>query len=226
MSRVNENGSRLYQTPAGEKLASVTTILDKTKSAEQIAALENWRRNVGAAKAAEITSQAASRGTRMHKFLEDYICTGVLPDAGSNPYSQISRSMASEIVSHGFKHIDQIWGTEVALYYPGLYAGTTDCVGVWKGSEAILDFKQSNKPKNREWISNYFHQLAAYALAHNKLFNTNISTGVILMCVKPKTNSNLEIIESGMYQEFVIELDEFDKFASEWWDKVEEYYIT
>jgi hypothetical protein len=225
MDKVSVDGTRFYQAPTGEKLVSVTTILDKTKSIEKQLALENWRKNVGYEKAKEITSQAAARGTRMHKFLEDYLIDGTFKSAGSNPYSKISHAMAEQVITHGLKHVNEFWGSEVALYYPELYAGTTDCLGVWKGREAILDFKQTNKPKKREWIEDYFHQLAAYAIAHNKMYGTNINTGVILMCAQPKTNANLEIIEQPQYQEFVVELSEFDKYANEWWDKVEQFYL-
>jgi ATP-dependent exoDNAse (exonuclease V) beta subunit len=225
ISRESVEGKRLYLCPDGSKVPSVTTILDKTKSAEKIAALQNWKKAVGEVKAQEIVTEAANRGTRMHKFLEDYLLDGELKSSGSNPYSKISHAMAEQVITHGLKHVDEFWGSEVALYYPELYAGTTDCLGVWKGKEAILDFKQTNKPKKREWIEDYFHQLAAYANAHNKMYGTNINTGVILMCAQPKTNAKLEIIEAPQYQEFVVELDEFDKYSNEWWDKVEQFYL-
>ena len=213
VTREQVDGRRLYATPTGDKVPSVTTILDKTKSEESKAALQRWRKSVGEAKAQEITVEAAGRGTRMHKFLEDYVTNGIMNEPGSNPYSQQSNKMANVIKEQGLIHVDEFWGLEVPLYYEGLYAGTTDCVGVWKGQEAIIDYKQTNKPKKREYIDDYFVQLTAYAQAHNKLHGTNIRTGVILMC-----SANFE------YQEFVIELDEFDHWANRWWDRVEQYY--
>lgn len=224
ISRASVEGQRLYLCPDGSQVPSVTTILDRTKSPEKLAALLNWKKAVGEVKAQEIVTEAANRGTRMHKFLEDYLITGQFGKAGSNPYSRISHAMAEQIVLNAFPHIDEFWGSEVGLYYEGLYAGTTDCLGVWKGKEAILDFKQTNKPKKREWIEDYFHQLSAYAAAHNKMNGTNIRTGVILMCAQPKTNSKLEITETPQYQEFVVELDEFDKYTNEWWDRVAKFY--
>jgi hypothetical protein len=224
ISRESVEGKRLYLCPDGSKVPSVTTILDKTKPAEKIAALQNWKKAVGEEKAQQIVTEAANRGTRMHKFLEDLLITGVFNEAGTNPYSKISRLMASTIVENAFSNVDEFWGSEVGLYYEGLYAGTTDCVGVWKGEEAILDFKQTNKPKKREWIEDYFYQLTAYAQAHNKVHGTSIRTGVILMCSQPKVNEKFEILEPPQYQEFVIELDEFDYWSNKWWDKVEEYY--
>lgn len=224
IDRVSENGKRFYQTPDGGKVSSVTTILEKTKSAESVAALQNWRKAVGVAKAQEITTAAANRGTRMHSYLENYLLTGDLGSPGTNPYAKISHAMAEVVVHNGMKHADEVWGSEVALYYPGLYAGTTDCVGQWKGNPAILDFKQANKPKRKEWIEDYFYQLLFYATAHNKMFNTDIRTGVILMCCQPKVNAKLEIVESPQYQEFVLEGDEWDFYEEKMWDRLETYY--
>lgn len=225
ISRESIEGQRLYLCPDGSKVPSVTTILDKTKSQEKVQALLNWKKAVGEVKAQQIVTEAANRGTRMHKFLEDLLITGTFNPPGSNPYSKISHSMASKIIENAFPHINEFWGSEVGLYYEGLYAGTTDCVGVWKGKEAILDFKQTNKPKKKEWIEDYFYQLTAYAQAHNKIHGTNIRTGVILMCAQPKTNDMLEIIDEPQYQEFIIEESEFDYWADKWWDKVKEYYM-
>ena len=208
------NGSRKYATPDGEKLPSVTTILDATKSEESKQALQNWRKRVGVQKAQEITTEAAGRGTRMHKWLEDYIKTGVLNEPGSNPYSLQSHNMAQSIINQGLVKCSEYWGTEVPLYYPKIYAGTTDLVGIHDGSEAIMDHKQTNKPKKREWIDDYFVQLAAYANAHNEVHGTNIRKGVIFMCTA-----------DNVYQEFIIEGNEFDSWTDRWFKRVEQYYM-
>jgi genome maintenance exonuclease 1 len=206
-------GKRHYVLPDGSKVPSVTTILDKTKSEESRAALANWRKNVGAQKAQEITTEAAGRGTRMHKWLEDYVLCETVKLPGTNPYSKQSWDMAAKIIENGLVHCTEFWGTEVPLYFSGLYAGTTDLVGAWKGKPAIMDFKQSNKVKKKEWIDDYFVQLAAYALAHNEMHGTDIKTGVILMCTKDYE-----------YLEFVIEGAEFDHWTEEWLKRVEQYY--
>ncbi len=206
-------GKRLYATPEGHKVPSVTTILDKTKPAEAREALARWKKAVGETKAQEIVTEAANRGTRMHKYLEDYIKDGVLSDPGSNPFSQQSHQMAKLVVDTGFPKIKEVWGSEVPLYFPELYAGTTDCVGVHDGDESILDFKQTNKPKKLEWIGDYFLQLTAYALAHNEVHKTNIRKGVILMCSK-----------DFQYQEFILEPKDFDYWTEEWCKRVEQYY--
>ena len=180
MQRVEVEGRRRYLTPDGEKLPSVTTILDATKSEESKQALQNWRKRVGVQKAQEITTEAAGRGTRMHKWLENYVKTGATGDPGSNPYSLQSHQMAQSIIQKGMFKCTEFWGTEVPLYYPKIYAGTTDLCGVHDGDEAIMDHKQTNKPKKREWIDDYFVQLAAYANAWNEHSDVKIEESGIL----------------------------------------------
>lgn len=214
MSRVEIDGKRRYATPDGEKLPSVTTILDATKSEESKQALQNWRKRVGVQKAQEITTEAAGRGTRMHKWLEDYVKTGLVGAPGSNPYSIQSNKMARSIIEQGMVKCTEYWGTEVPLYFPKIYAGTTDLCGVHDGSEAIMDHKQTNKLKKREWIDDYFIQLAAYANAHNEVHGTKIQKGVIFMCSA-----------DNIYQEFIIEGAEFEKYTDLWFRRVEQYYM-
>ena len=214
MQRVEVDGKRRYLTPDGEKLPSVTTILDATKSEESKQALNNWRKRVGVQKAQEITTEAAGRGTRMHKWLENYVKTGETGDPGSNPYSIQSHIMAHSIITQGMINCTEFWGTEVPLYFPKIYAGTTDLCGIHGGAEAIMDHKQTNKPKKREWIEDYFVQLAAYANAHNEVHGTKIRKGVIFMCDP-----------TSLYQEFIIEGNEFDKYTDIWFKRVEQYYM-
>ena len=222
IERTNINGKRLYSTPSGN-LPSVTTILDQTQPAEKRAALQAWRQRVGVTKAQEITTEAAGRGTRMHKFLEKYVLEGILPDPGSNPFSHQSHLMAKTIIEQGLNNFNEVWGVEVNLYYPEIYAGTTDGCGIHMNQDVIFDYKQSNKTKLREYIDDYFMQLAAYSLAHNQLFGTKIRKGVILMCVKPP---ELGLGQWGkpQYQEFIVEGNEFDKYVDMWWNRVEAFY--
>lgn len=208
------NGSRKYATPDGEKLPSVTTILDATKSEESKKALMEWRNRMGHKRAQEITTEAAGRGTRMHKYIEDYIKTGVLNEPGSNPYSIQSQKMAKSIIEQGLCNLNEAWGVEVPLYFPKMYAGTTDLCGIHNGDEAIMDHKQSNKVKKREWIEDYFVQSAAYATAHNEVYGTKIRKGVIFMCTA-----------DNQYLEFIVEGNEFDGYVDKWFQRVEQYYI-
>lgn len=214
LSRETIDGSRKYATPDGLKLPSVTTILDATKPEESKKALQAWRNRVGHKQAQAITTEAAGRGTRMHKWIEDYIKTGEVGTPGTNPYSIQSHQMAQSIIHQGLSKCNEFWGTEVSLYFPKVYAGTTDLVGVHDNEPAIMDHKQSNKLKKREWIDDYFIQLAAYANAHNEVYGTKIRKGVIFMCTA-----------DNIYQEFIIEGNEFDEWTAKWFKRIEQYYL-
>ena len=196
-----------------EKLPSVTTILDATQSAEKRESLQRWKERVGEEHAEKIKDQAAERGTAMHKILEKYII-----DVGYVDLTNVGKdahNMAIQIIQSGLINVTEFYGTECTLHYPGLYAGQTDLVGVHKGKDAIIDFKQTNKPKKREWISDYFSQLSAYAMAHNFIYKTKIEKGVIMMCSK-----------DNFYQEFVVEGKEFQKHKHNFLRRVDEYYKT
>ena len=204
------NGGRHYDI-GQEKLPSVTTILQATQSPEKKAILAKWKQKVGEKKADEIRDTAAARGTVMHRIIEGYI-TGD-GHADLSPMGQVSGIMAQTIFKEGLKgRMDEVWGSEITLYYPGLYAGATDLVGVYEGREAIIDFKQSNKPKRREWIEDYFTQMAAYAMAHNHVYNTQIQSGVILMCTP-----------GNYFQKFVVKDKEFQQYMWKWVSRVDQF---
>jgi len=219
--RTTVEGRRLYTTPQGHAVPSVTTILSATTPEEKKQALQEWRNRVGHERAQQITTEAANRGTRMHTYLERYVKSDDIGELPTNPFAQPSWFMAAKVILEGLQHADEYWGSEVPLYYSGLYAGTTDLVGVWKGAPAIMDFKQTNKPKKREWIEDYFLQLAAYAEAHNDTYGTDINTGVILMCAKPATEH-----EDPVYQEFILEPKDYAYWRDQWMRRVELYYLT
>lgn len=210
LTRVEVDGKRRYDWGGGPPVPSVTTILDSTKDKTHI--LE-WRKRVGEHKANQITTEAAGRGTRMHQYLEDYIATGVWPSPGSNPYAAQAHKMATRIKDEALGDLTEIWGSEVPLYVPHIYAGTTDLVGVYKGNHAICDFKQTNKPKKKEWVEDYYLQLTAYAVAHNEVHGTNIREGHIFMCS-----------QDLVYQQFDLMPDEFDFWENAWWARVTSYY--
>jgi genome maintenance exonuclease 1 len=222
-----EDGKRLYTTPDSKRVPSVTTILSATQPQEKREALQNWRKRVGVHQAQQITTEAANRGTRMHSYLEKYVEEGVMPARGSNPFSFASHAMAKTIIEDGLKNVDEFWGIEVPLYFPKLYAGTTDGCGIHLGDESIMDYKQTNKPKRVEWIEDYYLQLVAYALAHNEVWGTKIRKGVVMMCVKPEVDAvTWEPVTRPVYQEFILTSDMFDHWEQEWWKRLELYYLT
>ena len=225
--RTSIEGKRHYEI-TGEYLPSVTTILSATQSAEKKASLDNWRFRLKDSfikipddtdpsgftlinEAEYITKLAAARGTAMHNILEGYILGQNhldLTDLGQNAHT-----MAQQIINQGLCELHEVWGSEVTVYYPGLYAGATDVVGVYEGRQSIVDFKQTNKPKRREWIEDYFLQLAAYAMAHNHVYGTHIDQGVILMCSK-----------DNYFQKFMVNGLEFNDYKHKFLQKVSDYY--
>ena len=194
-----------------EKLPSVTTILDQTQSAEKREALARWRESKGEAEATRIVDESGARGTAMHKILEMYILEQGYVDETS--VGKQAHNMAIQVIQSGLSNVTEYYGTECTLYYPGLYAGQTDLVGIHKGQDAIIDFKQTNKPKKREWIDDYFLQLSAYAMAHNKVYGSNITQAAILLCTK-----------ENIFQRFVIDGERFRGYQTQFMDKVEQFY--
>ena len=204
------DGKRHYDI-GNDKLPSVTTILSATQSDEKKKSLADWRARMGAQSADRIRDVSAMRGTAMHRYLEAFI-----DGTGHKDLTSIGKEaepMAKKIIESGLGDLEEVWGQEVTLYYPGLYAGATDIVGVYEGKPAIIDFKQTNKPKKREWISDYFSQLGAYCMAHNYVYGTKIQSGIILMCSKDL-----------LFQKFEVEGKEFVKHQHEFLRKVEQYY--
>ena len=179
-SRSIEDGMRKYLFHE-EKLPSVTSVLKSTMSEEDKASLELWKERVGHAEANRIKNEASNRGTSMHSYIEDFL-RGRINESFFENNEQYKR-MAKEIIEKGIKgKLEEIYGMETTLYYPKKYAGTADLVGVYKGKETIIDFKQANKPKKIDYIQDYFLQLGAYTLAHNVVYETNITSGIILLC--------------------------------------------
>jgi hypothetical protein len=193
---------RLYLTPDGESLPSVTTVLSKTKDKS---GLDRWRKRVGEKTAEKIIADSARIGTALHLYIEHYVNGHGYKDL--TDVGKKAQTMAQVIIDEGLKDVTEIWGSEVHLYYPGKYAGTTDMVGLYKGRPAIIDFKQTNKPKKREWVQDYLMQLAAYAHAHNNLFNTEIDQGVVLMCSRDLLFQRFELTGEN----FTRALDSFMK---------------
>ena len=218
IKRKNINGSRKYLTPDGNAVASVTTVLDAT--ADKTGLME-WRKRVGEQRATQIASEAAGIGTRLHKYIEDYVESGEWVDPGSNPYAKKAHAMASIIKDHGLANVNEVWGSEVNLYMPNLYAGTTDLVGEYKGKPTICDFKQANKKKKIEWIEDYFLQLVAYAECHNELYGTDIQEAHIFMCTR---GDHPVEIGGEEYQQFDIWPDEYDYWRNRWYDRLYQYY--
>jgi genome maintenance exonuclease 1 len=192
-----------------QKLPSVTTILSGTKDK---AALDAWVQRVGQEEADRVKNEAAKVGTYMHEVIERMVAYRDLPRP-TNWEMIKGFEMGYRLIDAYFRNLDEIWGSEVMLYYPEKYAGTTDLVAVYRGKPAIVDFKQSNRPKRREWIEDYFCQLAAYALAHDYLHGTKIDNAVVLMAVR-----------DGSTAEFSTAGREFRQYKDTWLRRVDQFF--
>jgi genome maintenance exonuclease 1 len=174
--------------------------------------LNEWKQRVGEENAKRITTEAAGVGTAMHSNLERFIA-GMQRQPGNNPVHVQANKMADVIIENGLSKVNEVWAMEQSLYFPGLYSGTTDLVGVYDGEPAVMDYKQTNKPKKEEWVDDYKMQLTAYIMAHNEVYGTDIKRGVVFMCSRDL-----------QYQQFELKPAEFAHWQEQWLSKVEEYY--
>jgi len=203
-------GQRHYDI-GNDKLPSVTTILSQTQPKEKQESILRWKAKVGENEAERVRDQAASRGSNMHLHLERHILGRGHKDLTDE--GQVAGDMAQVIIDKGLCDLSEIWGSEVVLFYPDLYAGQTDLVGVYDYENSIVDFKQSNRPKRKEWIDDYFMQLGAYAMAHNQVYDSEITQGVILMCTPDK-----------YFQKFQIKGKEFIRYQHKFLERLDKYY--
>ena len=206
-SRIEDQGTRLYDVN-GTRLPSVTTILGATKDQQF---LKDWTAKVGKKEADRIKNLSSKRGTSMHKFLEHYILGTGYDDLTA--LGQEAKAMAEKVIDVGLTPVEEWYGSEVTLYYPGLYAGSTDLVCLHNGIETVVDFKQANRPKKKEWIEDYYLQIAAYAMAHDYVHNSCIEQGVIMVCTPDL-----------YYQEFVVSGAELRQYKHKFLKRLDMYH--
>ena len=209
LRRVQTKQGRQYVGEDQKPVPSVTTILSDTGDKTALIA---WRKRVGEEEANRISRESAGLGTKVHNALEKHIL-GETVEFGNNMVSVMAKDMSEAMINEGFTNIDELWGVEVGLIAQGLYAGTSDAIGVYEGEDAIIDFKTAKKMKKREWIDDYFMQGCAYALAHNEMFDTDIKKVAILM-----------VDRDSNFKDFVIEGEEFEKYCDIWSDRLADYY--
>jgi len=202
-----DSGNRVYDFQ-GTRLPSVTTVLSATKNQ---AFLTRWKNKVGAHEAERIKNLSSKRGTAMHKFLESHI-QGIGYD-DLTPIGCQAKPMAQKVIEKGFKSVEEYYGSEVMLYYPGLYAGSTDLICLHDDLETVVDFKQANNPKKKEWIEDYFIQVAAYAMAHDEVYKSTIRQAVIMICTPDL-----------YYQEFKIQDQNLRSYKHKWLKRLDMYH--
>lgn len=203
------DGKRYYVCPEGKKLPSVTTILSMTGDKS---GLEKWKEWVGEKEATRISKEAAGLGHLLHTHMENWI-TGQERPQGNNLIRKMARDMSEVMIKEGLSNLSEAWGIEVPLYFPDLYSGTTDLIGVYKNQPAICDYKNSKKIKEEKWIEDYFCQITAYILAHNEIYGSDIKRGVILM-----------VSRDLQFKEFIIEGLTLDKYRDIWIKRLEEFF--
>lgn len=208
LERITLEDRRYYVSPEGDNLDSVTTILSKTSDNSF---LLEWKKRIGEEEAARQTSYATGLGTLMHEHLENYV-QGIPRPKGTSIVWRQAEKMADQIIKRGLPNIDEIYGMEKILYYPKLFAGTSDLIGVYRGEPAIIDYKSSKKLKTDEHILNYKMQSCAYAQAHNYLYGTHIKKGVIFIATR-----------DYQFQEFVIDIDEY---MDQWLERLDTFYAN
>ena len=206
-TRSTELGSRNYEV-AGYKLPSVTTVLGKTKDTSF---LDSWIKRKGKTEAERIKNESSTRGTSMHKYLENYVLGKGYEDL--TDLGQETKRMAEKVIEVGLAPVSEYFGSEVTLYYPGLYAGQTDLVGLHNDRETIIDFKQANRPKREEWIGDYKLQAGAYAMAHDYVHGSNIDQCIIMICT-----------HDLYYQEFRIEGTILRRAKHDFLRRLNQYY--
>ncbi len=205
------HGLRHYSVN-NENLPSVTTILKATESEEKKAKLEAWRQRVGYKEAEIISREATKRGSSMHSYLEKFLLVKLNLDLIKD--NVLEKTMADLIIENGLRNkLEEIWGCEEILYFPGKFAGAADCIGIYENKQTILDFKNASKPKKDEWIDDYYLQCAAYAIAHNTVYGSNITQGAILLCTKDK-----------IFQRFLVDGERFKNYQNQFMEKVETFY--
>jgi len=202
-----DSGNRVYDFN-GSRLPSVTTVLGQTKNQQF---LKDWKDRVGKEEAERIKNLSSRRGTAMHKFLENHI-QGIGYD-DLTPIGCEAKPMAEKIIEKGFESVEEYYGSEVMLHYPGLFAGSTDLICLHDGLETIIDFKQSNRPKKKEWIEDYYIQVAAYAMAHDEVYRSTIRQAVIMICTPDL-----------YYQEFKIQDIDLRSYKHKWLKRLDMYH--
>ena len=212
LKRTSVDGKRLHENPWGNPVPSVTTILSATQSAEKRAGLAKWKKRVGDSEAQRIVTEASNVGSVMHNILEKWFKNEEY-NPGNNMVHKQAKGMAQVVIDNVEPDIDEVWGSEVNLVAKDLYAGTTDLVGMYKGKPTIMDFKQTNKPKKREWIDDYFMQGAAYAGAHNEMYGTDIANIAVFMCSR-----------AGEFQLFEVDSTDFKQWELKWAQRLEQFY--
>lgn len=218
LTRKEIDGKRHYITPVGD-FPSVTTILSATAPADKEATLEAWRQRIGVEEAERITQFSCDAGTVMHENLEMFNDPTITHDHSHFGTEEQELGMKMyEVMKEKLSNRDiKVVAQEPSLWFTSPsgngYAGSTDLICEYEGTLIIADYKNSRKSKRKEWISDYILQTAAYTLAHNQMYNTNIQSARIWL-----VTHNME------FQEFIITPEEMKAAQREWFVRCRQYF--
>ena len=150
-------------------------------------------------------------GDLMHNYLEDYIHGRKNVYVDSKNFS-LAKTLANIVIDNIIINFDEIWGSEVSVSYKNQYAGTIDLIGIFNKKLCIMDYKSSYKKKNMEELEDYFLQCAAYTIAHDWQFNTNVDSIMIF-----------QVVRNGDFEKNIINKPELDLYKEKWFDKLEKF---
>lgn len=210
LERVDTDIGRHYLDSDNKPVPSVTTVLSGTSKSKD--GLVQWRNRVGDEEADRIIKQSTDIGTAVHEAIEKFLNKEDWDNFENTSDQILAKNISNKFIKDALKGITEIWGLEVGLILDNLYAGTADCVGLYKDIPTLIDFKTAKKIKKRDWIEDYFLQGCAYANAHNVMFGTDIQQIVILM-----VDRNL------IFQEYIVRPTEFSYLTRKWKNRLIEF---
>ena len=210
LERIDTEIGRHYLDSTNKPVPSVTTVLSGTSKSKD--GLIQWRNRVGDEEADRIIKQSTDIGTAVHEAIEKFLNKEDWDDFDNTSDQILAKSISNKFINDALNGVTEIWGLEVGLILDNLYAGTADCVGLYKDIPTLIDFKTAKKIKKRDWIEDYFLQGCAYANAHNVMFGTDIQQIVILM-----VDRNL------IFQEYIVRPTEFSYLTRKWKNRLIEF---
>jgi hypothetical protein len=171
-----KSDGRFYTTPEGMVYPSVTTVLGKTKDQTH---LNSWIKRIGEENAEKERRRTSTRGTNLHSLCEKFVLNQELNLREEMPDAVELFSQIKPILS---KNINNILAVEAPLYSDFLgVAGRVDLVAEYDGRKSIIDFKTSNRVKEKEWIEDYFLQTAIYSVMFEERTGISIPYLVIII---------------------------------------------
>jgi len=208
VKQVRHNGSQYYVSDRGDRLPSVSTILNATRSPAQRAALTHWQQQVGMEEATRITSTASRRGTGTHKQVQRYLQgEAIVCPEPIRPYWESLKAV--------LQSVEQVRLVEGAVFHHGLgYAGKVDCIASYDGIPCLCEWKTADRPKQSiERLYDYPLQLVAYWGAANDSYNLNLNHALLAIAI-PDLPAEV----------FWFDAEAIDYYWQQWQERVELFW--